>query len=72
MAYLLTLCAKIDKEFLKLKENCKILDPYYIETRYPLDIPITYSKEQVKQAVDLAGEIVEFVGKRIGKTKREK
>jgi len=58
-------CAKVDKEFLDLKENCKILDPYYIETRYPLDFPIEYSKEQAEQAVDLAGEVVDFVKRKI-------
>lgn len=67
LAYLLNLCIKIDKEFVALKENSKILDPYYIETRYPLDIPITYSKKQVEQAVELAGKIVEFVGKKTEK-----
>lgn len=65
LPYLLKLCAKVDKEFLDLKENCQILDPYYIETRYPLDIPTEYSKEQAEQAVDLAGEIVDFVKKKI-------
>ena len=64
LTYLLKLCAKVDEDFLELKENCKILGPYYIETRYPLDIPTTYSKEQVEQAVDLAQEIVEFVEKK--------
>jgi HEPN domain-containing protein len=65
LAYLLKLCARVDEDFLKLKENCQILDPYYIETRYPLDIPITYSKKQVEQAVELAQGIVEFVEKKV-------
>ena len=65
LLYLLRLCAKVDKEFLDLKENCKILDPYYIETRYPLDFPIEYSKEQSEQVVDLAGEVLGFVKRKI-------
>jgi len=72
LIYLLKLCVEIDQKFLRLKENCKILDPYYIETRYPLDIPTDYSRKQVEQAVDLGERIFEVVKKQVEKTKKKK
>jgi HEPN domain-containing protein len=41
------------------------LTDYYIDTRYP-EIGVSYTKDMAKEATELAGEILGFVGARIG------
>lgn len=65
---LLSMCEKKDKDFADLRENCQILDKYYIETKYPLSPPIDYSKQEAQKAIDLTSEVLDFVEKRIKKS----
>jgi len=58
-------CAKINKDFLKILEDCFILTRYYIETRYPPVMPIEYKREEAQKAVKTAEKIMEFVKEKI-------
>lgn len=64
---LLERCLVYDKEFLEIKENCKVLNRYYTDTRYP-DI-WDYSRFQdekiAREALLQAEEILEFVSKKL-------
>lgn len=40
-----------------LKDDCILLNDYYIETRYPLDVPIDYSKKEAREALSAAERI---------------
>jgi len=64
---LLKICQKHDSSFLKLKKNCNILTDYYIDTRYPdiWDITRFEDKKLAEEALKLAGEISEFVKRKI-------
>ena len=54
-------------EFLKLRENCQVLNDYYTDTRYPdiWDYDRFDNKKLAFQALKLAEEILEFVEKEI-------
>lgn len=39
LRYLVNLCLSKDDEFSQLKEAAGVLNNYYIESRYPLDLP---------------------------------
>jgi len=65
LAALLAVCGEIDKEFLDWYKETEKLTSYYIETRYPPDVPVSYTKEEAKEALKLAEEILEFVKKKI-------
>jgi len=43
-----------DKTLDILREDIEILNQYYIETKYPPDMPIEYPKEEAREAVDKA------------------
>lgn len=60
-------CHKIDKEFKEILEDYKKLNKYYIESRYPAEIPISYSEAETKKALERAGKIVSFVAQKITK-----
>lgn len=67
---LLNLCAEADKAFENLKDHCSKLDDYYIPTRYPEALPGMLpeglpNKDDAREALAFAKEIMEFVKKRI-------
>ncbi len=64
-------CGSHDAAFRQLVDAGKILDQYYIPTRYPDALAFpglpfeTYTERQASEAVQLAGRIVEFVQQRV-------
>ena len=58
---LLNECKEIEKDIDKLEDECILLNDYYIETRYPLDSPIDYSKNEAKQALKAVEKIMNYV-----------
>lgn len=62
---LMDLCAKINSSFLELKNDLTILDPYYLETRYPDmgDIDQFDKKELAQEALLASERVIEFVKK---------
>ncbi|MCK9401664.1 MAG: HEPN domain-containing protein [Bacteroidales bacterium] len=58
---LLNECKKIKYEFVKLENECILLNDYYIETRYPLDTPINYTKKEAKEALIAAKSVRGYV-----------
>lgn len=61
-------CFKIDKKFKEILVNCRYLNKYYIEARYPVDVPILYSKKETKQALNSAQKIINFITSKIPDT----
>lgn len=57
---LITLCAKIDSDFLELKEDAAYLSDFYVTTRYPGDYP-TFGFTDAKKAFTTAMRIKDFV-----------
>ncbi len=55
---------KKDKKLLSFEEKLKLLDAYYIESRYPPDIK-SYSREECAEVLKIAREITQFVFSRI-------
>ncbi|MFH0797189.1 MAG: HEPN domain-containing protein [Candidatus Omnitrophota bacterium] len=60
------LCATKDKEFLNSEEELKLLDAYYIESRYPPEIKI-YSRQECKKVLKLTQELTGFIVDKIEK-----
>lgn len=58
---LLNECKKILPDFCDMEEECILLNDYYIETRYPLDMPADYSKKEAREALSAAESIGKFV-----------
>lgn len=64
---LLAQCQDLNAKFKDLKKAIKILDGYYIETKYPADLPRDYSKEEAEEAIRLAEQVLTFVKKLVKK-----
>ncbi len=63
--YLLTLCQKLDPAFSELNEPVKFLTDFYIETRYPGDVP-EFTLTEARKAYKAAKSIKEFILKKTG------
>ena len=61
---LLNECKKINPDFDDLEDECILLNDYYIETRYPLDAPVDYSRKEARAALTAAESIGKFVSQR--------
>lgn len=62
---LVDLCAQIDKEFLRLRPKCIILQPYQHEARYPELSTYDFTPEMADEAVAIASEIYDLVESKI-------
>lgn len=74
---LLEICRERQHEINKIEEECRYLNPFYIDTRYPVHWPIHYDKEIALKAKEAAYAIGEWVKaaleiKEIRKVKRVK
>jgi HEPN domain-containing protein len=58
-------CSKINKEFKEVLDECKKLNKYYIESRYPIETPVSYSETETKEALEKAEKIVSFITTKI-------
>lgn len=63
---LLNLCLVKDKTLEFLREPIEALNQYYIEAKYPPDMPIEYPKEEAKGAIDKAKIILNTIKDKIG------
>lgn len=64
LRYLLDLCEELDPSFRELADDTIYLTQFYIETRYPGDIP-EFSLPECKKGYESALRIKEFVLRKI-------
>lgn len=67
---LLRICEEKDREFSILREDCEFLNPFYIETRYPVFWETKYNQSIAVEAKERLERIREFVRKRLKRSKK--
>lgn len=65
LPYLLDLCAEVDASFSELEPQIAGLTPYAVEARYPTDLPLTPTRDEVQAFYQQARTILEFVRKKL-------
>jgi HEPN domain-containing protein len=63
VATLAAKCSKFTKELGTVLAKCKLLDRYYIPTRYPVATGLIFKKEDALGALSILTEIIEVVEK---------
>lgn len=58
---LLEICKTKDPSFQELRNSCVFLNPFYIETRYPIEWEDVYTGDEVKMAHEHSEKIRNFV-----------
>ncbi len=65
---LLRKCIKFDKSLARFRDECRIIDRYYFESRYPDFGPTgEYGREQAQEALKTAREILDNIEGKIKK-----
>ncbi len=59
------LCRGIDARFGELEGACRLLNPYYIGTRYPIGRPVHYTADDAREALATAERIRQAVRDRL-------
>lgn len=54
-----------DKNLEFLRNELKVLNKYYIETKYPPDMPLDYPKEEAKEAINKAKFVLKIIKDKI-------
>jgi HEPN domain-containing protein len=54
---LLKLCSAVEPSFIEILDDCKFLNRFYIDTRYPVHWPTNYTKEEALKAKSACGKV---------------
>lgn len=68
---LLNECIKYDHDFEALRDRLENLNKYYIETKYPADIPLFFSIDEARKASADAEQVLNFVQGKVEKPLRK-
>ena len=58
---LLATCSQTDPDIKQLENACRFLNPFYIDTRYPVHWPVAYDKNTALNAKKMTEEIRDWV-----------
>lgn len=58
---LLAICRHADPDIKELDEACRFLNPFYIDTRYPVHWPAAYDKNTALKAKKMVEEVRDWV-----------
>ena len=58
---LIRLCVSVDASFEELREFAVLINPYYVDTRYPAMWPVGSSQQEAYTTLEAAGTVREFV-----------
>lgn len=58
---LLKLCSTVEPFFREIKDDCKFLNRFYIDTRYPVHWPTNYSNDEALKAKSACEHVREAV-----------
>lgn len=58
---LIRMCVLVDISFEEIREFAVLLNPYYVDTRYPAVWPVGSSQQEAYVALEAAGRIREFI-----------
>ena len=61
LTWLCKQAAMMDESFVQWIDESVILNRYYIETRYPADIPLNISDETMSSLMTISGDMLDFI-----------
>jgi len=60
---LLEICRQNNPNLEELRQACRFLNPFYIDTRYPVHWPAHYDKDTAVKAKEMAANIKNWIKK---------
>jgi HEPN domain-containing protein len=66
LVHMLKTCSAFEPEFNALRDDCILLNSAYIEARYPVSWPTSYTKETAERSLTAAVKIARMVRSQMG------
>ena len=61
LVFLIRRAARIDEKMRDFTKDCAFVNQFYVETRYPADIPDEVDEYEVKECMQTAIEVLEYI-----------
>lgn len=61
LVYLCRRAAKLDEFFTGQLKNCAFVNQFYIETRYPADMPDPVEDDEMEECLKITAEIIDYI-----------
>ncbi len=61
LVFLIRRASRIDEEMRRFTKDCAFVNQFYIETRYPADIPDEVDEYEVRECLTTANEVLEYI-----------
>lgn len=58
---LLKECSKSNKDIIDYYEECERMNAYYIETKYPMDMPQDFPKNEMKKSIEMTEFLIKYI-----------
>lgn len=65
LTVLLQKCGKFDNDILDYSEECERLNGYFISSKYPVDPPTNYPKDEMQKSIEMAEFLIKYILKKI-------
>ncbi len=60
---LLKISSKFDKNILDYRKECERMDGYFIESKYPIDPPQSYSQNEMQKSIEMTEFLIKYIRK---------
>lgn len=61
LIYLIRRSSRFDESMRRFTKDCAFVNQFYIETRYPADIPDEVDEYEVRECLDTANEVLGYI-----------
>lgn len=61
LIFLIRRAARFDEDIRKFTKDCAFVNQFYIETRYPADIPDDVDENEERECLDTARAVLEYI-----------
>ena len=65
LVQLLRECSKFDHDIIDYSEDCERMNTYYIEAKYPMDMPWNYPKDEMRKSIEMTEFLIKYIQKQI-------
>jgi len=61
LVYLVRSASAFDADFRRFMKDCAFVNQFYVETRYPADVPDPVDERELAECIDTAREVVTYI-----------
>ena len=61
LIYLIRQASKFDGDIRKYSKDCAFVNQFYVETRYPADVPDEVDESELKECLTIASDVMEHI-----------